>query len=72
MAGDKSSLQSKPPIVDSISVFQYDIKTHLPYRDVVMRNRDLYESTYILADREWAVGAKMLVREFFVLVAGRF
>ena len=72
VAGDKSSLQSRPPVIDSVSVFQYDIKTHLPYRDVVTQNKDLYESTYILADREWAVGAKVLVRRFFVLMVGIF
>ena len=72
MAGDKPSLQSRPLTVDPIGVFQYDVKTHMPYRDVVMQNKDLYESTYILADREWAVGAKEVVRRFFVLVLGIF
>jgi len=51
-----SSLQSRPPIVDSTNIFQYDIETHLPYRDVMMENEDLYDSNYILADREWVVG----------------
>jgi len=49
-------LQSRPPIVDSTNIFQYDIETHLPYRDVMMENEDLYDSNYILADREWVVG----------------
>ena len=53
MAGDKSLVQSRPSIVDSTKLFQYDIETHLPYRDVVMEKQDLNKFAYILADREW-------------------
>ena len=65
IAGDKSSLQSRPPIVNSANIFQYDIETHLPYRDVTIKNKDLYGSTYIVADREWVVGVTFPVRGFF-------
>ena len=63
MTGDKSSLQSRPPVVDSRNIFQYDIETHLSYRDVMIQNEDLYKSSYIVADREWVVG---VVSGFFV------
>jgi len=66
MAGNKSSFQSKPPTVDSTNVFQYDIKTHLPYRDVMIENKELYESTYIRAEREWVVGVTFVVCGFVV------
>ena len=74
MAGDKSPSRSRPPIVDSANIFQYDIETHLPYHDVMMENKDLYESTYIVADREWVVGVTfpVLVRRFFVPRFGIF
>ena len=62
-AGDKSSLQSRPPVVDPTNIFQCDIETHLPYRDVMIQNEDLYKSSYIVADREWVVG---VVSGFFV------
>ena len=68
MAGNKSPLHPRPPIVDSGKIFQYDIETRLSYHDVMMGNKDLYESTYIVADREWVVGVtfSVLVRGFFV------
>ena len=59
---DKSSVQSRPPTVDPTNVFQYDIKTYLPYRDGKVDIKDLYESAYIVADREWVVGITHLVR----------
>jgi len=65
MAGDESSLQPRPHIVDSEEIFQYDIKTHLPYRDVMRENKDLRDSGSIVADREWVVGVTSLVRGFF-------
>jgi uncharacterized membrane protein len=72
MAGDKSSFQSRPPIVDSTKLFQYDIKTHLPYRDVVMEKQDLNECAYILVDREWVIGATALVCVLFVYIVRIF
>jgi len=72
MAGDKSSLQSRTPIVASEKIFQYDIETHLPYRDVTITNKDLYGSTYIVADREWVVGVTFPVRGFLVHIVGIF
>src|SRR5712691_4488426 len=54
MPGHKSSLRSSLPF-DSTR-FQYDIQTHLPYRDVMVEKKDLYQSDCIVADREW-VGA---------------
>jgi len=71
MAGDEPSLQSRPPIVDSKGIFRYDIKTQLPYRDVMMENKDLRDSYCIVADREWVVGVTSLVRGF-VQIAGIF
>ena len=65
MAGDRSLLQLRPPIVDSTNIFQYDIKTHLSYRDVMMQNKDLCGSSYILADREWVIAISNSVRVFF-------
>ena len=72
MAGDGSSLQSRPHIVDSEENFQYDIKTHLPYRDVMMENKDLRDSGSVVADREWVVGVKSSVRGCFVHTVGSF
>ena len=69
MAVDISSLQSRPSIVDSAKIFQYDIKTHRPYRDVVIEKQDLNESVFILADREWVVGVRNLVRGFFLTIS---
>ena len=71
-AGNKSSFQSRPPIVDSTNIFQYDIETHLPYHNVMIENEDLYKSTYIVADREWVVGVTFPVRGFFVHRFGIF
>jgi len=56
MAGDELSLQSRPPIIDSKEVFQNDIKTHLPYCDVMIENKDLCDSSYIVADRGGLLG----------------
>jgi len=70
MAGPKSSLQWPP--FDSIKKFQYSIETHLPYRDVMMENKDLYQSDDIVADREWVVGVPAVVRGFFVHIFGIF
>ena len=59
MAGDKPSLESRPPKSDSTNVFQHDIKTHLPYRDVMgYKDKDLYNNSgyALVADREWAIG----------------
>jgi hypothetical protein len=64
MAGDQSLLQPRPPIVDSTNIFQYDIKTHLSYRDVTMQNKDLCGSSYIIADREWVIAISNSVRFF--------
>ena len=63
----ESSWQSMPwPPFDPIRNFQYDIETYLPYRDIMMEN-DLYQSAYIVADREWVVGVlPSLVHGFFV------
>ena len=76
MAGDKSSVRSsvrsRPPTVDPTNVFQYNIEAHLPYRDGKLDIKDLYESTYIVADREWVVGITDSVREFFVVIIGIF
>ena len=69
MAEDKSSLQSRPPVVDSTNIFQCDIETHLSYRDVMIQNEDLYKSSYIVADREWVVG---VVCGFFVHISKIF
>jgi hypothetical protein len=77
MAGDKSSFPSRPPIVHSAQIFQYDkpfqydINTHLPYRDVVMK-KDLNGFTYILADREWVIGVTVLVCVLFVYIVRIF
>ena len=73
MAGETSSLQSRPPIVDSEStkIFQYDIETHLPYRDVMMENEDSYDGD-LVANREWVVVIKTLVRGVFVDMVGIF
>jgi len=73
MAGETSSLQSRPPIVDSEStkIFQYDIETHLPYRDVMMENEDSYDGD-LVANREWVVVVKTLVRGVFVDMVGIF
>jgi len=60
MAGDESSLQSMAHNIVSKKVFQYDIKTHLPYCDVMIENKDLCDSGYIVADREWAIGVTLL------------
>ena len=70
MAEGKSPFQSRPPIFNSTKIcqygidkiFQYDIETRLPYCDVVMEKKDLNESTYILANREWVIGVTVLVR----------
>jgi len=72
MTEDKSSLQSRPPIVDSANTFQYDIETHLPYRDVTIKDKDLRGSAYIVADREWVVGVAFTVRVFLVYTIGIF
>jgi len=64
MSGDKLPWQSWPPF-NSMEQFQYGIGTHLPYRDVMMENKVLYQSTYNVADREWVVGITSLVRGFF-------
>ena len=69
MAEGKSLFQPKPPIVNSTKIFQYDndktfqydIETRLPYCDVVVEKKDLNESTYILANREWVIGVTVLV-----------
>ena len=63
MPGHKSSLRPSLPF-DSIRKHKYDIETHLPYRDVTMKNEDLYQSAYIVADREWVVGVTPLVRTY--------
>jgi hypothetical protein len=69
MAGNKSSLELRPSNSDSTNMFQYDIKTHLPYRDVMIENKDFYNNSgYVLvADREWVVRVayEPLVRGFF-------
>jgi len=72
MTGSTSLVQSRPPIVHLPDIFQYDIETHLPHRDVMMENEDLYKSTYIVADREWVVGVTFPVRGFFVHRFGIF
>ena len=66
MGGDKPLLQLRPPIVDSTNIFQYDIETHLPYREVMMQNSDLCGSTYVVAEREWVIGVTNLVCEVFL------
>jgi len=71
MPGTKSARQSRPPF-DSIRKLKYDIETHLPYRDVMMEKEDLYQSAYIVADREWVVGVTLLVRGYFVHIVGIF
>ena len=63
---DNSLFRPRPPIVDSTNIFQCDIETRLSYRDVMIKNKDLCESDYIVADREWVVGVTSLVRGFFV------
>ena len=76
MAGDKPSFQSRPPISDLTNIFQYDIKTHLSYRDVMIENKDFYKNSdyIVLADREWVVGLtwKPLVRATLVQMVGGF
>ena len=72
IVGDKPSLQSRPPIVDSTKIFQYDIETHLPYRDVMVPNEDLYESGYIVADREWFVRVSFPVSGFVIPIFFRY
>ena len=74
MPGNKSLLQSRPTIVHLSDIFQYDIETHLPYRDVMMGDKDLYQATCIMADREWVVGVRYpyVVRGFFVHIIGIF
>jgi len=62
MPGHKSSLRSSLPF--DLKRLQYDIETHLPYRDVMMEN-NLYQSYYIVANREWVVGVPtFMVRGF--------
>ena len=62
---DTSPLQSRPPIVDSNNIFQYDIETHLPYREVMMENDNDSYNGDIVADREWVVVVRTSVRGFF-------
>jgi hypothetical protein len=71
MPETKSLLQSWPTS-DSINFFQYAIETHLPYRDIIRKNEDLYQSKYVVADREWVAGVPALVRGFFVHIVGGF
>ena len=71
MAGDKPSLESRPPKSDSTNVFQHDIKTHLPYRDVMgYKDKDLYNNSgyALVADREWAIGVAGKVGGYHVTV----
>jgi len=75
IAGIKSLLQSRPPIVDS-ETFQYDIETHLPYREVTIKGKDPHASpaSEIVANREWFVEITYPdeVRRFFVHIVGIF
>ena len=64
MPGDTPLSQPRPPVVNSAKMFQYDIETRLPYRDVMFENGHLTYSGYIVADREWVVGVTSLVRGF--------
>jgi hypothetical protein len=62
-----SSLQSWPPNPsESVEVLQYDVQTYLPYHDVVMDIMNAHHFTLVVADREWVVGLKYLVRDFCV------
>jgi len=67
-----SLLQSRPPIVDSNNIFQYDIETHLPYHEVMMENDNDSYNGDIVADREWVVVVRTSVRGFFVNIVGIF
>jgi len=68
IAGNKSLLQSRPPIVDSQSVFQYDIDTHLPYRELMANHLDFSRFDRVKADREWIIGIITRVSELYVLI----
>ena len=66
---DTSSSHPQSPVSSSTKVFgEYweagSVETHLPYRDVVANNLDFRNFPWIMADREWIVGIRALVRLF--------
>jgi hypothetical protein len=66
---DTSSSHPQPPPSSSTKVFgEYweagSVETHLPYRDVVANDLDFRKFPWIMADREWIVGIRALVRPF--------
>lgn len=65
-AEDLSLSQARVLPFISAEVFQHNIETNLPYRDVVMDEISLYGRAYIVADREWVVRVGPQVREFCV------
>jgi len=68
-----TSLRQSWSPIDSRRIFHRDIETYLPYRDVMMETKDLYQSASIVADREWVVGVRQaLVRGFFAHIFGIF
>jgi len=60
MAEDMSSWQSQPwPVVSSTKVCGFwegdQAETHLPYRDIVVKDLHLNDYDFVVADREWIV-----------------
>ena len=74
MAGDMSSLQSRPrQVVFSAKVYgthwvENPVETHLPYRDIVANDLHVDDDGLILADREWIVCIGYEVRSFCVYI----
>ncbi len=65
-AEDISSLQSRSPTLISAAVFQYNVETHLPYRDFVIDKMNLFDYAHIVVDREWVVRVEFSVCGFCV------
>jgi len=69
---DTSSLHSRP-LVSSTEVFEAhwepnNVKTHLPYRELVASDLDFGRFDRVKADREWIIGIINKVSKLYVLI----